>query len=71
MIFAQYNRLEPELANKSFTLNVNVSRFLAVKAVKEEPITPLDKCGGHGHYPDRSDRYLQSRCSTSNSIIPH
>jgi len=71
MIFAQSDRLEPELANESLALNMYVSRFVAIETVKVEPISSLNKYGGHACCPGGSDCHLQSRCSKADSMIIH
>ena len=60
MIFAESDRPEPELANEFLALNVYVSWFVAIETVKVEPITSLNKYGGHVSRPGRSDCDSQS-----------
>ena len=71
MIFAQSDRLEPELANEFLTLNVYVFWFVAIETVEVEPITSLNKYSGHARCPGRSVYRLQSRCPKADSMILH
>lgn len=51
MIFAQSDRLEPELADELLALDVYVFGFVAIETVKVEPVTSLSKYCGHGRCP--------------------